>query len=72
MFILYSLENYTVLCSNDSAEIAKCFIYEESSTDYVVFDFRDSIYVYRGQKDIEVRMRQASGHRIFFMECFNG
>ena len=55
-------KNYTVLCSNDSAEIAKCFIYEESSTDYVVFDFRDSIYVYRGQKEIDVRIREASGH----------
>ena len=55
-------KKYMVLCSNDSAEIAKCFIYEESSTDYVVFDFRDSIRVYRGQKEIDVRIREASGH----------
>ena len=38
------------------------FIYEENSTDYVVFDFRDSIHVYRGQKEIDVRIREASGH----------
>ena len=55
-------KNYTVLCSNDSDKVAQCFIYEESSTDYVVFDFRDSIHVYRGQKEIEVRIREASGH----------
>ena len=66
-------KNYTVLCSNDSAMVAQCFIYEESSIDYVVFDLRDSIHVYRGQKEIDVRIREASGHiRIFFMECFNG
>lgn len=55
-------KNYTVLCSNDSAEVAQCFIYEESATDYVVFDLRDSIHVYRGQKEIDVRIREASGH----------
>lgn len=55
-------KNYTVLCTNDSAQIVKCFIYEESATDYVVFDLRDSIHVYRGQKEIEVRIREASGH----------
>ena len=55
-------KNYTVLCTNDSAEVAQCFIYEETSTDYVVFDLRDSIHVYRGQKEIEVRIREASGY----------
>ena len=55
-------KNYTILCSNDSDKVAQCFIYEESSTDYVVFDLRDSIHVYRGQKKIEVRIRKASGH----------
>lgn len=55
-------KNYTVLCTNDSAEVAQCFIYEESSTNYVVFDLRDSIHVYRGQKEIDVRIREASGH----------
>ena len=54
-------KGYTVLCSKDSLETAQCFIYEESATSFVVFDLRDSLYVYRGQKDIEVRIRQASG-----------
>ena len=55
-------KNYMVLCTNDSIGIAQCFIYEENSTDYVVFDLRDSVHVYRGQKEIEVRIREASGH----------
>jgi murein DD-endopeptidase MepM/ murein hydrolase activator NlpD len=54
-------KNYTVICTPDSAQLAKCFIYEESATDYVVFDLRDSIHVYRGQKEIDVRIREASG-----------
>tara|TARA_B100000902_G_scaffold27181_1_gene32743 strand:- start:22475 stop:23710 length:1236 start_codon:yes stop_codon:yes gene_type:complete len=52
---------YTVLCSRDSNEIAQWFIYEESYTDYVVFDLRDNINVYRGAKEVDVRMRVASG-----------
>ena len=54
-------KKYTVLCSNDSAKVAQCFIYEESSIDFVVFDLRDSINVYRAQKEVEVRIRKASG-----------
>jgi murein DD-endopeptidase MepM/ murein hydrolase activator NlpD len=41
--------------------IAKCFIYEESATNYIVFDLRDGIQVYRGEKEVEIRMRTASG-----------
>jgi len=52
---------YTVLCSRDSNEIAQWFIYEESFTDYVIFDLRDKINVYRGAKEVEIRMRVASG-----------
>ena len=54
-------KKYTVLCSKDSAEIAQYFIYEMSSTDFVVFDIRDTIDVYKGQKEIEVKLRQAGG-----------
>ncbi len=52
---------YTVLCSRDSNEIAQWFIYEESYTDYVVFDLRDNINVYREAKEVDIRMRVASG-----------
>ena len=54
-------KNYTVICSDDSIQKAKYFIYETSSTDYVVFDIRDTIKVYTGQKEIEVRLKESSG-----------
>lgn len=54
-------KKFTVLCSNDSIEKAKYFIYEMSNTDYVVFDIRDTIDVFLGQKPIEIKLRQASG-----------
>ena len=54
--------NYTVLCAKDSSQIAKCFIYEESPFDYVVFDLRDSIHVYRGKKDVKLRIVESSGY----------
>ena len=36
-------------------------IYEESHVNYIVFDLRDSINVYRGEKEIKIKVRQASG-----------
>ena len=52
---------YTVFCTKDSNAIAQCFIYEESAIHFVVFDLRDGIKVYRGEKEVELRMRTASG-----------
>ena len=54
-------KKFTVLCSNDSIEKAQYFIYEMSNVDYVVFDIRDTIDVFLGQKPVEVKLRQASG-----------
>ena len=52
---------YTVFCSKDSNAIAQCFIYEESAIHFVVFDLRDGIKVYRGEKEVEISTRTASG-----------
>lgn len=54
-------KKFTVLCSKDSIEKAQYFIYEMSNVDYVVFDIRDTIDVFLGQKPVEVKLRQASG-----------
>tara|TARA_Y100000589_G_scaffold22763_1_gene18949 strand:+ start:11090 stop:12319 length:1230 start_codon:yes stop_codon:yes gene_type:complete len=54
-------KKFTVLCSNDSIEKAQYFIYEMSNIDYVVFDIRDTIEVFLGQKEVEVKTREASG-----------
>lgn len=53
--------NYAVYCSNDSLGKAKCFVYETNPTEYVVFDLRDSISVYKGEKEVTVKRNEASG-----------
>lgn len=53
--------SYSVLCLNDSLQTVKYFIYEESPTSYVVFNLGDSVHVYTGAKEIERRIREASG-----------
>lgn len=52
---------YTVFCAKDANGLAKCFVYEESPTDYVVIDFQDSISVYKGQKPMQVKRKVAFG-----------
>tara|TARA_B100000963_G_scaffold132710_1_gene115548 strand:+ start:2007 stop:3236 length:1230 start_codon:yes stop_codon:yes gene_type:complete len=54
-------KKFTVLCSNDSIEKAQYFIYEMSSIDYVVFDIRDTIGVFLGQKEVVYKTKNASG-----------
>ena len=39
-----------MICSKDSNSAAKCFIYQKSKIEYVVFDFRDTIIVKMGEK----------------------
>ena len=53
--------NYSVLCTNDSSQKVCYFIYENSPTEYIVFDMRDSIHIHRGNKDIETKIKTASG-----------
>lgn len=52
---------YTIFCSKDSGNTAKCFIYEANQSEYVVFDMRNGINVYKGEKPVETKMQQASG-----------
>ena len=52
---------YTIFCTKDSNAIAQCLVYEESSIHFVVFDLRDGIKVYRGEKEVKIKMRTASG-----------
>ena len=52
---------YTVLCLNDSAQKARYFIYEISDLEYVIYDLGDTLKISRDKKDVEIRMRKASG-----------
>lgn len=52
---------YTVFCAKDSTGAAKCFIYEVNAREYVVFDLRDSINIYRESKPMETHLRHVKG-----------
>ncbi len=56
-----SKHKYTVICSKDSNKIAQCFVYHKSKTEYVVFDFRDTISVYKGEKEVIIKNNIISG-----------
>jgi len=54
-------KKYTVICASDSTKKAQYFIYEIDATNYVVFDLRGEIDVYKGKKPVTVRLKTASG-----------
>lgn len=51
---------YSVFQSPDSLAEARYFIYENSATDFYVFELFDSLKVYRGEKEVSTQLR--SGH----------
>lgn len=54
-------KKYTILCSKDSLKKAQYFIYEPNPIEYVVFDMRDSLQVYKGKRKISIKIHEASG-----------
>ncbi|PIQ15695.1 MAG: peptidase M23 [Flavobacteriales bacterium CG18_big_fil_WC_8_21_14_2_50_32_9] len=54
-------KKYTILCSKDSIGKAQCFIYEPNETEYVIFDMRDSISIYKGQKEVVTKIKHIKG-----------
>ena len=53
---------YTLLCSKDSLQLPKCFIYQPNKEEYVVIDFQDSItQAYIKRKPIKYVEKEASG-----------
>jgi len=55
--------SYALFCVKDTAgrENAAIFVYEDDKINYVVYDFRDTLKVYRAQKSIEVRLIEDAG-----------
>lgn len=52
---------YTLLLNKDSIESLAYMIYEIDAVNYVVYDFNDSIRVYKEQKPVNIVERTASG-----------
>lgn len=54
--------NYTVVMQHsDSGMVPKKIIYEEDKVNYVVFNFDDSTYIYRGKHHVERKTREVGG-----------
>ncbi len=53
--------NYFGYFSSDSTDALNYFIYEITDLDYVMFDFRDSLMINRGQKEVSQVEKSASG-----------
>jgi murein DD-endopeptidase MepM/ murein hydrolase activator NlpD len=52
---------YSVITTADSIPQARYFVYEISPTEYVKYTFSDSVFAYRGFKEIETRIDTATG-----------
>ncbi|HLV14211.1 MAG TPA: peptidoglycan DD-metalloendopeptidase family protein [Xanthomarina sp.] len=52
---------YTLLCSKDSLQEARCFIYQPNKEEYVVLNFQDSIHAYTSRKPIKYVEKEVSG-----------
>jgi len=52
---------YTAMILNGKEKKLQYFVYEISDTSYVIFDFRDSLHVHFGSKEVVHRLRSVSG-----------
>lgn len=52
---------YTILCSKDTLQEPKCFIYQPNREEYVVINFQDSIHAYSSRKPIKYVEKEVSG-----------
>ncbi len=53
--------NFFIFQTADSLNETRYFIYENSAIDYYVFELFDSLKVYKGEKEVETRLRTAHG-----------
>lgn len=58
---LRSGNSYTAMMSNKTDSKLMYFIYAVNDTSYVVFDFRDSLHVHTGSKEVVRSLKSASG-----------
>jgi murein DD-endopeptidase MepM/ murein hydrolase activator NlpD len=47
--------------AQDSSKVARYMVYRQSAVNYVVFDLADSVNVYLGEEEVEVREKEISG-----------
>lgn len=52
---------YTILASKDSTRKAQYFIYQPNAIEYVVYDLRDSLNIYTGEKEVSIEEKSIAG-----------
>ncbi len=53
--------HYTVFEKKDSTEKAQIFVYEIDRVNFIVYDLRDSLKIYRDKKSVKIVTKEASG-----------
>ncbi len=53
--------NYFTFCRKDTAAALQYFVYEHSPRDYFVFDFSDTLSIWKGQKEVTTEVRKDAG-----------
>jgi murein DD-endopeptidase MepM/ murein hydrolase activator NlpD len=53
--------NFSIFQTADSLNETRYFVYENSAVDYYVFELFDSLRVYKGEKEVETRLKTAHG-----------
>jgi murein DD-endopeptidase MepM/ murein hydrolase activator NlpD len=54
-------QKYTVFQTADSLQEARYFVYENSPTEYFVYELFDTLRIYRGEKEVVAHRRTAQG-----------
>ncbi len=54
-------QKYTVFFKKDTSETVDYLIYEENKTKYLVFDLKDSVNVYEGEKKVDIKVKETGG-----------
>ncbi|MCG8474668.1 MAG: peptidoglycan DD-metalloendopeptidase family protein [Cytophagales bacterium] len=52
---------YALLCTRDSLPKATHFIYKPNPVDYIVYDLRDSMQVYKRQRKVTIKEKEITG-----------
>lgn len=54
-------KKYTILTTKDSLKKAQYFIYQPNAIEYIVYDLRDSISIYKGEKEVTIQRNEVAG-----------
>ena len=54
-------KKYTILASKDSLQKAQFFIYQPNAIEYIVYDLRDTLNIYKEEKEVTIERKTIAG-----------